>query len=174
MLSRPCFPLQVRSCAVWRGCLSGVCVDTPLLIVLLRCVARHLTQPLTQTRHTPRQPTHLLYTCATTANVFRDGKRITLDADQLVPGDIVSIKSGDRLPADMRLLEVANLQVGAVCVFVCLFVGFGVCHAHSCVLSCGAAAPALDVCWGLRFSGCHPAINLLPNTRLPTATNTNT
>jgi magnesium-transporting ATPase (P-type) len=45
------------------------------------------------------------------ANVYRDGKRITLDADQLVPGDIVSIKSGDRLPADMRLLQVSNLQV---------------------------------------------------------------
>jgi P-type E1-E2 ATPase len=47
----------------------------------------------------------------TAANVFRDGKRITLDADQLVPGDVVSIKSGDRLPADMRLLQVSNLQV---------------------------------------------------------------
>jgi P-type E1-E2 ATPase len=45
------------------------------------------------------------------ANVFRDGQRITLDADKLVPGDIVAIKSGDRLPADMRLLQVSNLQV---------------------------------------------------------------
>lgn len=49
--------------------------------------------------------------CIIPANVFRDGKRITLDADQLVPGDVVSIKSGDRLPADMRLLQVSNLQV---------------------------------------------------------------
>lgn len=49
--------------------------------------------------------------CCCVANVFRDGQRITLDADQLVPGDVVAIKSGDRLPADMRLLQVANLQV---------------------------------------------------------------
>ena len=45
------------------------------------------------------------------ATVVRDGTRITVDADQLVPGDIVSIKSGDRIPADLRLLEVNNLQV---------------------------------------------------------------
>lgn len=49
--------------------------------------------------------------CQNAANVFRDGKRVTLDADKLVPGDIVAIKSGDRLPADMRLLQVSNLQV---------------------------------------------------------------
>lgn len=45
------------------------------------------------------------------AMVIRDGKRFSVDADLLVPGDIVTIKSGDRLPADIRLLEVNNLQV---------------------------------------------------------------
>lgn len=42
---------------------------------------------------------------------MRGGKRFAVDADQLVPGDIVAIKSGDRLPADLRLLQVTNLQV---------------------------------------------------------------
>ncbi|WIA15444.1 hypothetical protein OEZ85_002091 [Tetradesmus obliquus] len=45
------------------------------------------------------------------ANVVRDGKRFSIEADQLVPGDVVAIKSGDRLPADLRLLQVTNLQV---------------------------------------------------------------
>ncbi|WIA35644.1 hypothetical protein OEZ86_004058 [Tetradesmus obliquus] len=45
------------------------------------------------------------------ANVLRDGKRFSIEADQLVPGDVVAIKSGDRLPADLRLLQVTNLQV---------------------------------------------------------------
>eukprot|EP00775_Hariotina_reticulata_P008890 gene8890-9068_t len=45
------------------------------------------------------------------ANVVRDGKRSSVEADQLVPGDIVFIKSGDRIPADLRLLQVTNLQV---------------------------------------------------------------
>jgi P-type E1-E2 ATPase len=45
------------------------------------------------------------------ANVVRDGKRNSIEADQLVPGDVVFIKSGDRIPADLRLLQVTNLQV---------------------------------------------------------------
>ena len=43
-----------------------------------------------------------------TATVVRDGKRLTLDADLLVPGDVVVVKSGDRLPADLRLLQVSK------------------------------------------------------------------
>eukprot|EP00878_Enallax_costatus_P000946 GHUV01001076.1.p1 GENE.GHUV01001076.1~~GHUV01001076.1.p1 ORF type:complete len:1052 (+),score=317.95 GHUV01001076.1:265-3420(+) len=46
-----------------------------------------------------------------TATVVRGGARIDIDADQLVPGDIVVIKSGDKVPADLRLLEATNLQV---------------------------------------------------------------
>jgi magnesium-transporting ATPase (P-type) len=45
--------------------------------------------------------------------VLRDGKRVSVDADQLVQGDLVFIKSGDKVPADLRLLQVTNLQVGA-------------------------------------------------------------
>lgn len=48
---------------------------------------------------------------ASAANVIRDGKRIAVEADQLVPGDVVAIKSGDRIPADLRLIQVTNLQV---------------------------------------------------------------
>ncbi|NBC32469.1 MAG: HAD-IC family P-type ATPase [Alphaproteobacteria bacterium] len=45
------------------------------------------------------------------AAVTRDGRRATLPAEELVPGDIVHLKSGDRVPADLRLVEVRNLQV---------------------------------------------------------------
>ncbi|KIY95681.1 ATPase, P-type (transporting), HAD superfamily, subfamily IC [Monoraphidium neglectum] len=49
---------------------------------------------------------------SSTATVIRDGgKRSSVDASELVPGDIVFVKSGDRLPADLRLVEVTNLQV---------------------------------------------------------------
>jgi Ca2+-transporting ATPase len=49
--------------------------------------------------------------------VIRDGgKRSSVDASELVPGDIVFVKSGDRLPADLRLVEVTNLQVTHSCV----------------------------------------------------------
>ncbi|KUJ86607.1 MAG: ATPase P [Halomonas sp. 54_146] len=39
------------------------------------------------------------------ANVLRDGKRCTVPAESLVPGDIVLIESGSRVPADLRLIE---------------------------------------------------------------------
>ena len=44
------------------------------------------------------------------AMVQRDGKRFLIPAEQLVPGDIVSIESGDKVPADLRLLQVKNLR----------------------------------------------------------------
>ncbi|TVR02679.1 MAG: cation-transporting P-type ATPase [Spirochaetaceae bacterium] len=45
------------------------------------------------------------------AAVTRDGERQTVDAEQLVPGDLVSVKSGDRIPADLRFVRVKSLRV---------------------------------------------------------------
>lgn len=45
------------------------------------------------------------------AVVLRDGERMTLDAELLVPGDVVYLRSGDRVPADVRFIEVNKLQV---------------------------------------------------------------
>jgi Ca2+-transporting ATPase len=42
--------------------------------------------------------------------VLRDGQLQRLDAQSLVPGDVVILSSGDRVPADLRLLQVRNLQ----------------------------------------------------------------
>lgn len=46
-----------------------------------------------------------------TANVIRDQKRFSLAAEKLVPGDIVLVQSGDKVPADIRLFEIKNLKV---------------------------------------------------------------
>lgn len=45
------------------------------------------------------------------ANVVRDGSTARIPADQLVPGDIVTLQSGDKVPADLRLLKIRELQV---------------------------------------------------------------
>ncbi|RRQ24714.1 cation-transporting P-type ATPase [Guyparkeria sp. SCN-R1] len=45
------------------------------------------------------------------AAVVRDGQRQAIPGDELVPGDIVLLEAGDRVPADLRLLEVHDLQV---------------------------------------------------------------
>lgn len=47
----------------------------------------------------------------TETTVLRDGEKQRIDARELVPGDIVMLASGDKVPADLRLLHVRNLQV---------------------------------------------------------------
>ncbi len=45
------------------------------------------------------------------ATVQRDGKRAQLAVAELVPGDVVFLQSGDKVPADMRLLQLRTLQI---------------------------------------------------------------
>ncbi len=45
------------------------------------------------------------------AVVLRDGKRKQIPAEKLVPGDIVLLQSGDKVPADLRLLYCKNLRI---------------------------------------------------------------
>src|SRR3989338_115539 len=44
------------------------------------------------------------------ATVIRDGKEKNIDAKLLVPGDILKLETGDKLPADARLFEIINLE----------------------------------------------------------------
>jgi len=44
------------------------------------------------------------------ATVIRDGKEKDIDAKLLVPGDIVKLETGDKIPADSRLFEIINLE----------------------------------------------------------------
>jgi len=44
------------------------------------------------------------------AHVLRDGKRIAIDGEDLVPGDIVLIEAGDKVPADLRLIRCHSLH----------------------------------------------------------------
>lgn len=45
------------------------------------------------------------------ANVIRGGERISIEGDQLVPGDIVLLEAGDKVPADLRLLNAHGMSV---------------------------------------------------------------
>ncbi|MGM0594309.1 MAG: cation-transporting P-type ATPase, partial [Pseudomonadota bacterium] len=46
-----------------------------------------------------------------TANVNRGGELVSVPADQLVPGDVVVLASGDRVPADLRLFKSRELRI---------------------------------------------------------------
>lgn len=45
------------------------------------------------------------------ATVLRDGAKRIISAGELVPGDLVFLQSGDKVPADLRLLEVRELRI---------------------------------------------------------------
>ena len=47
---------------------------------------------------------------APTATVIRDGRERRINARELVPGDLILLATGDKVPADARLVEAVNLQ----------------------------------------------------------------
>jgi P-type Ca2+ transporter type 2C len=47
----------------------------------------------------------------TVARVRRDGQAIEIDAEELVPGDVVLIEAGNRVPADGRICVAATLEI---------------------------------------------------------------
>jgi Ca2+-transporting ATPase len=47
---------------------------------------------------------------ALTATVIREGADVEISAREVVPGDIVVLSTGDKVPADLRLIEAFNLR----------------------------------------------------------------
>ena len=46
-----------------------------------------------------------------TAMVLRDGKEVKVQTSEIVPGDIILLYTGDKVPADARVLEAFNLKI---------------------------------------------------------------
>lgn len=47
----------------------------------------------------------------TEATLLRDRQKVRVPSRELVPGDVVLLTSGDKVPADLRLIQVRNLQI---------------------------------------------------------------
>lgn len=45
------------------------------------------------------------------AAVLRDGQRISIEGENIVPGDLVLLEAGDKVPADLRLIKAHGLQI---------------------------------------------------------------
>ena len=52
----------------------------------------------------------LMALAAPESTVIRDGERQRIAAHDLVPGDVVLVEAGDKIPADARIIEDANLH----------------------------------------------------------------
>ena len=64
-----------------------------------------------QNRRAEQELAALRQLAAPEADVMRDGHRLSIPGQELVPGDIVFLEAGNYIPADMRLIETANLRV---------------------------------------------------------------
>jgi Ca2+-transporting ATPase len=53
----------------------------------------------------------LAHSMTTHATIVREGDKHEVDSDELVPGDVVFLQSGDKVPADLRLIHHRDLQV---------------------------------------------------------------
>lgn len=53
----------------------------------------------------------LLKLAAPRAGVSRDNRRMDIPASEIVPGDIILLEAGDKVPADARLISASNLKV---------------------------------------------------------------
>lgn len=55
------------------------------------------------------------------ATVIREGEKLTVRAEDLVLGDVVDVKFGDRIPADIRIIETRGFKVTNYYYYVLLF-----------------------------------------------------
>ena len=88
--------------------LIGDLVDTIaiLVIVLLNAVIGFV-----QSWRADRAMAALQVLATAQASVLRQGQQQTVPSPALVPGDIVLLEAGNHVPADMRLIDIAQLQV---------------------------------------------------------------
>jgi P-type Ca2+ transporter type 2C len=80
----------------------------PLLILLTLANAVLGLQQEGQAEHAVAALQNMM---VVTARVRRDGQQAEISAEQLVPGDVVSLEAGDIVPADGRVLQAAMLEV---------------------------------------------------------------
>jgi Ca2+-transporting ATPase len=79
-------------------------------IVILAIVILNALLGFFQEARAERSVRALMALAAPESTVVRNGERQRIAARDIVPGDIVLIEAGDKIPADARLIEVANLQ----------------------------------------------------------------
>jgi calcium-translocating P-type ATPase len=99
--------IQVLLAAAGVTALLGVYVDAVVIVavVLINAVIGFIQEGKAESAMAA-----LSKMLALEARVLRDGRWRTLDAEELVPGDQVALRTGDRVPADLRLVEAHGLR----------------------------------------------------------------
>ena len=109
------FLSQFTSVIVWvligAAILSGVLEDWLDAAAILAIVLFNGFLGFIQEFRAERSLASLRNMSVATARVFRDGVLRSIPARELVPGDLIHLEAGDRIPADARLIYTTNLQM---------------------------------------------------------------
>jgi P-type Ca2+ transporter type 2C len=79
--------------------------------VILAIIIGNAWLGFTQEYHAEESMKMLKKMAAQFAMAFRENKPVKIDASELVPGDIITVVTGDIIPADARLIETSSLKV---------------------------------------------------------------
>ena len=90
---------------------SAVLGDYQEAIAILTIVILNACLGFSQEYRSERAIAALKQLAIPTVRVRRDGQTVERSAKELVPGDILLLAAGDRVPADARLLEAKNLRI---------------------------------------------------------------
>jgi P-type Mg2+ transporter len=91
--------------------ISGFTGDIASLVIISTMVLLSVLLDSVQEYRAEQAAEQLKVSVALKEQVLRDGREITIRADQLVPGDVVLLAAGDMVPADGRLLEARDFFV---------------------------------------------------------------
>lgn len=87
---------------------SGDYIDS---ILILAIVVLNAIMGIVQETKAERAIESLQKLSAPKSSVIRDGQTMTINSDELVPGDIIFFSSGDRVTADARLIDCSGLRI---------------------------------------------------------------
>src|SRR5690349_9363565 len=91
--------------------ISAVMGEVTEAITIIAIVVMNAILGFVQEYRTERTMEALKNLAAPAAKVIRGGKPANIAAEQIVPGDLVILEAGDRVPADAMLVESHSLQV---------------------------------------------------------------
>lgn len=90
---------------------SGILQEWKEVALIIGVIAINITIGMVQEGRAEKAAEAIKAMLSSRATVVRNGERLTVEADQIVPGDIVFVSSGDGMPADVRFIQVTKLQV---------------------------------------------------------------
>jgi Mg2+-importing ATPase len=93
------------------GVVSAALGETVNASLIVLMVVLSVVLNFAQSYRSQRAAERLRETVAPTASVMRDGAWAEIARRELVPGDVIRLSAGDRVPADARLIETRDLHV---------------------------------------------------------------